>query len=123
MKQFCNANMTSTVVEGTKYKTGFLSKDVSISHENIVVHISQDFKAAQYSIDYTIKSDIAGGQIPLLFLAKDHKGNFSVYVDGKLVKRQDITSYIIKQEYTLVKGFCNSFPEKIDDNKYISKTW
>jgi hypothetical protein len=115
--------MASPIVEGSKNATAFSSKNVAILHENIVVHISQDFKTAQYTIEYTIKSDVVGGQIPLLFLAKDYKDNFTVWLDEKFVKIKDIPNYIIKPENNQFADFTNSFTEKIDENKYISITW
>lgn len=117
------ANMASPIVEGSKNASAFSSKDVTILHENIVVHISQDFKTAKYTIEYAIKSDVVGGQIPLLFLAKDYRDNFSVWLDGKLVQLQDLPNYIIKPENNQFEGFSNSFPQKIDEIKYISITW
>lgn len=115
--------MASPIIEGSKNATAFSSKNVAILHENIVVHISQDFKTAKYSIEYTIKSDVVGGQIPLLFLARDYKDNFTVWLDGKLVKIKDIPNYIIKPENNQFADFANSFTEKIDEYKYISITW
>jgi hypothetical protein len=120
---FCRANMASPILEGSKNATAFSSKNVAILHENILVHISQDFKTAKYTIEYTIKSDEVGGQIPLLFLARDYKDNFTVWLDGKLVKIKDIPNYIIKPESNQFADFANSFTEKIDEYKYISITW
>jgi hypothetical protein len=70
--------MASPIVEGSKNASAFSSKDVTILHENIMVHISQDFKTAKYTIEYTIKSDVVGGQIPLLFLAKEYKNSLGL---------------------------------------------
>ncbi len=115
--------MASPIVEGSKNASAFSSKDVTILHENIVVHISQDFKTAKFTIEYTIKSDVVGGQIPLLFLARDYKDNFTVWLDGKLVQLQDLPNYIVKPENNQFEGFSNSFPQKIDEIKHISITW
>lgn len=120
---FSFANMASPIIEGSKNASAFSSKNVTILHENIIVHISQDFKTAKYTIEYYVKSDLVGGQIPLLFLAKDYKDNFNVWLDGKLVKIKDIPNYIINPENNQFADFANSFAEKIDENKYISITW
>ncbi len=123
LTQLCSANMASPIIEGSKNASAFSSKNVTILHENIIVHISQDFKTATYTIEYTIKSDLVGGQIPLLFLAKDYKDNFNVWLDEKMINVQCIPSNIIKPEDVQYEGFANSFSENIDENKYISITW
>ncbi len=120
---FCFANMASPILEGSKNASAFSSKDVTILQENIVVHISQDFKTAKYSVEYSIKSDVVGGQIPLLFLAKAFKDNFIVFLDGNKIETKDIPNYIFKPENNQFAGFENSFNEKIDGNHFISITW
>lgn len=115
--------MASPIVEGSKNASVFSSKDITILHENILVYLSKDFKTAQYIIEYTIKSDVEGAQIPLLFLAKDYKDNFAVWLDGKLVNIQDIPKYITASKNTKFEGFVNSFNEKIDENYYVSIDW
>lgn len=115
--------MASPIVEGSKNATAFSSKNATILHENIVVHVRKDFKTAKYTIEYTIKSDVVGGQIPLLFLAKDYKDNFKVWIDNKPVTIQDIPNYIIKPEISQFDNFNNSFDEVIDGKKKINISW
>ena len=122
-KQFCFANMASPIVEGSKNASAFSSKDVTILHENIVVHLNQDFKTAKFTIEYTIKSDVVGGQIPLLFLAKEYKNGFTVWLDGKPIEIQNIPAQYYKTENSPFANFANSFDESIDNNKYISIYW
>lgn len=120
---FCFANMASPMREGSKNASAFSSKDVAILHENIVVHISQDFKTAKYTIEYTIKSDVVGGQIPLLFLAQDFKDNFTVWLDGKPVAIKNIPEQYYKTQNSPFANFTNSFTDIVDNNQYISIYW
>ena len=120
---FCFANMASPIVQGSKNASAFSSKDVTILHENIVVHLNQDFKTAKFTIEYTIKSDVVGGQIPLLFLAKEYKNGFTVWLDGKPIEIQNIPAQYYKTENSPFANFANSFDEIIDNNQYISIYW
>ena len=85
-----NANMASPLDAGTKSSTVLTSKDVDILSENIGIVIDKDFKTARFYIEYTIRVDSAGQQIPLLFYADNYKGDFSVWVDGQKVPVQKI---------------------------------
>jgi hypothetical protein len=120
---FCIANMASPIVKGSTNATAFSSKDVTILHENILVHISQDFKTAKFTLEYTIKSDVVGGQIPLLFLAREYKNGFTVWLDGKPIAIQDIPQHYYKTQNSPFANFTNSFSETIDSNQYISIDW
>lgn len=121
--QFCFSNMASPIVEGSKNASALSSKNVTILHENIFVHINNDFKTAKYTIEYTIKNDVAGAQIPLLFLALEYRDNFTVWLDGKKINTQNIPNYIIHTGNSQFKDFTNSFPESIDGNAYIPISW
>ncbi|MBK7213278.1 MAG: hypothetical protein IPH88_08340 [Bacteroidales bacterium] len=88
--QLCFANMGTPIREGTLSGSAISSRDIDIVRETIHLKIDKDFKTAFYQIEYHIKTDIAGKQIPLLFLAKDYKGNFTVWVDDQKVKLIDI---------------------------------
>ncbi|MEI6088082.1 MAG: hypothetical protein WCR66_10865 [Bacteroidota bacterium] len=123
LSHLCIANMASPIREGSKNASAFSSKDVNILHENIVVHISSDFKTAKYTIEYLVESDLIGGQIPLLFLAKDYKDDFNVWVDDQRVNILDIPNYIIKPKDSPFEKFSNSFNDLIDSNQYLSITW
>lgn len=121
--QFCFANMASPIVEGSKNASVLSSKNVTILRENIIVHISKDFKTAKYTIEYTIKSDVEGAQIPLLFLAQEYRDNFTVWLDGNKINTQNIPNNIIHATTSQFKDFTNSFPESIDGNSYIPISW
>jgi hypothetical protein len=115
--------MASPIVQGSKNASVFSSKDVTILYENIIVHINQDFKTAKFIIEYNIKSDVVGGQIPLLFLAKEYKNGFKVWLDGKPIEIQNIPKQYYKTENSPFANFANSFDERIDNNQYISIYW
>lgn len=121
--QFCFGNMASPIVEGSKNASAFSSKNVTILHENIIVHISNNFKTAKYTIEYTIKIDVVGAQIPLLFLAQEYRDSFTVWLDGKIINTQNIPNNIIHAENSQFKDFANSFSESIDGNRYIPIRW
>jgi hypothetical protein len=82
--------MSSPVWEGTMTSSAFTSKDIDILSEFIHIKIDKDYKTAKFIVEYTIQSDIAGSQIPLLFYAQDYKDSFFVWVDNQRVAIQDI---------------------------------
>ncbi|TXT28357.1 MAG: Uncharacterized protein FD136_2011 [Chitinophagaceae bacterium] len=123
VSNICLANMASPMKEGSKNASSFSSSDISILHENILVNIDSNFKNAKYTVEYTIKTDVEGGQIPLLFLAKDIESDFTVWVDNKLVLIKDIPNYLIKPKEDLFNNFSQSFNELIDSIRFIKIRW
>lgn len=87
---FAQANMASPIWEGTKTGSAFSSKDIAILSEFIHIQIDHDYKTAQFTIEYTIESNISGKQIPLLFYAQDYKDSFLVMLDNQKAAIQDI---------------------------------
>ncbi|MFG5858376.1 MAG: hypothetical protein ACLTWE_06240 [Dysgonomonas mossii] len=61
-----SANMASPWIGGNPMSEAYSSKDIDILHESLHVRII-DFYTAKYTVIYTIKSDRAGKQIPLIF--------------------------------------------------------
>jgi|GEM_PF-378278 len=88
--QFCNANMSSPILEGTFSSSAISSKDINILSETILIKIDKEFKTAKFIVEYNIYSDISGKQIPLLFHAEDFKDNFFVWIDNKVINVQNI---------------------------------
>jgi hypothetical protein len=123
LSSFIFANMASPYRDGSKNISAFSSKDVTILYENIVIHISQDFQTAKFTIEYNIQSDVIGGQIPLLFYAKDYKYGFTVSLDGQLVSLQDIPQSYFKTENSPFVQFSNTFHEIMDDCAYMPIHW
>lgn len=86
----CVANMASPLQNGTFSGSAFSSKDIDIKGEKIWVKVAKDYESAHFIIEYRIYTPVSGKQIPLLFLAKDFKDNFEVWMDGKPVTVSDI---------------------------------
>ena len=82
--------MASPFIEGTKAASAISSRHVDILHESIFIQIDENFHTAKYKVEYTIKSDVVGKQIPLLFCAVDYKDDFCVWLDDRPVKVFDI---------------------------------
>lgn len=76
----CNsakANMASPFIEGTKAASAISSRHVDILHESIFIQIDENFHTAKYKVEYMIKSDVVGKQIPLLFVPLTIKTTFA----------------------------------------------
>ncbi len=85
LAQTSYANMSSPILRGSMLSSAYSSKDIDILKEKIVITISEDFDTAKYDVEYIIKSDIEGKQMPLLFHAMNYSENFTVIVDGNPV--------------------------------------
>lgn len=83
--QFCMANMASPIVRGTSAADVFSSRNIDITSEHISILINNDRSAARFIIEYHIKADAAGIQIPLLFVAEGYTDSFRVWLDGKSI--------------------------------------
>jgi hypothetical protein len=75
--------MASPEREGTLTSSVFSSHNIDILSEIIVIKADKDFKSGKFIVEYTIKCDSGGKQIPLLFYAQDYRDSFSVWVDNK----------------------------------------
>lgn len=81
--QLSLANMASPVREGTLSSSAFSSRNIDILKEKISISLDSHFNTAFFSVEYIIKTDTEGNQIPLLFHAMDYHGEFKVWVDDK----------------------------------------
>lgn len=115
--RICLANMASPVLEGTRTGSAFSSHDIDILKEKIYLKIDKDFKTAFYRIEYLIRTDTAGQQIPMLFIAKDYKGNFSVWVDNREIKVLDVPYEYKTIRHTPFEKFSNSFNRSSRDEE------
>jgi len=84
-----NANMASPVNIGTLGTNPFLNKFVTIIHENLYIKINEDFKYADFDIEYIINSEKDGINIPLLFYASNYYTNFEVSIDGNPIELKE----------------------------------
>jgi hypothetical protein len=99
--------MGSPIREGTFSSSAISSRNIDILKEKINLTIAKDFRTAFYQIEYFIRTDTNGIQIPLLFHAQDYKGDFKIWVDNREVKMLPIPN-----EY---KTTTNSPFEKFSD--------
>lgn len=113
---FCLANMSSPISEGTLNSSAYSSRDIDIQKEKIFIKIDKDFKTAQYQVEYFILADSSGKQIPLLFHAKDYKGDFKVWIDDQEVKLLSIPDEYVITANSPFEKFSNSV-EEIRHNK------
>lgn len=103
--------MASPVQEGTFSGSAVSSRDIDILKEKIYLKIDKDFRTAFYQIEYWIRTDTDGKQIPLLFYAKDYQGNFKIWVDNQEVKLLDIPEEYKTTANTPFEKFSNSFEQ------------
>jgi hypothetical protein len=109
--------MASPIMEGTLSSSAFSSRDIDILKEKIYLKIDRDFSTAFYQIEYLIKTDTGGKQIPLLFHAKDYMGDFKIWVDNQEVKWFNIPSDYRSIANTPFEKFSNSFKEPYRDGE------
>ena len=114
------ANMASPYREGTKVASAFTSSDIDIMHEKINVFLKKESSTAGYIIEYKIRTDKDGNQIPLLFYAADYKDEFKVWVDGR-----EVTIQKIPDSYTTgtFDGFSKSFYSNNYNNPEVAIRW
>lgn len=108
LAQFVRANMSSPIWEGTATSTAFTSKDINILSEFIHIKIDADYQTARFTVEYTIQSDVAGRQIPLLFYAQDYKDSFMVRVDEQSVPVQHIPEQYTEFASSPFSGFSSA---------------
>jgi hypothetical protein len=65
ISQLCLANMASPIWEGTFGSSAFSSRDIDILKEKIDLKVDSDFRTAFFRIEYVIRTDRSGTQIPL----------------------------------------------------------
>ncbi len=104
--QLALANMASPIRRGTMTSSAISSKDINIVSEKVFVKVDPGFKTAKFTVEYNIQSDISGMQIPLLFVARDFKDSFSVWIDDKEVRLQNVP--VNHYEDSPFNGFANS---------------
>jgi hypothetical protein len=99
------ANMASPILPGSMASSPFTSKYVAILGETIYVVPNSDFLNAEYTIEYRIRVDREGIQVPLLFYAMDYDGDFKVSIDGKNIQLMQCPPDYHKLDGTFMKDF------------------
>lgn len=107
--EICLANMASPFRAGTFSSSAYTSQGIDILKEKIHIKIGESSRIAFYQIQYFIKTDVDGKQIPLLFLAEDYRGDFKVWVDDQEVKLLNIPEEYKQFSNTPFEQFSNSF--------------
>lgn len=105
------ANMASPIEPGSTGFSPFISKYVSIFHENIDIKIDKDFEQASYHVTYHINASKNGVQIPFLFHASEYKNAFKVKIDHKIIPLQKLPEYFNELDDTNISGFDYFFNE------------
>jgi hypothetical protein len=103
------ANMASPLDEGTLGASPFISKHVDILRENIRIVPDKQFETARFFVEYQLRVDKSGTQIPLLFYAPEYKDGFIVLLDGKPVKLQKVSDVYPNLETTQLSDFRKLF--------------
>lgn len=125
ISHLCVANMASPVQQGTLSSAAFSSSDIDILNEKILITVDQDFKTASYLVEYLIKTEIDGNQIPLLFHAMDYKGDFKVWVDNEEVKIINVPQEYLSASHSPFEKFSGSFdsPEQQGEPETVTIYW
>ena len=125
LSNFSFANMASPLIEGTRSSAAISSKDIDILREKIVVIIGEDFKTALFEVEYTIKTNLEGKQIPLLFHAEDFKEKFTLLIDGKPGELLPMPGFYTTDKDSPFKGFSESFrsPFREGESETITIYW
>lgn len=88
------ANMASPYIKGDVTSEAYSSRDIDIISEHIKVAILNVYQS-KFTVEYTIRTDRQGWQIPLIFDTQTNSYNlndFTVWVDGKEVSVSSVPS-------------------------------
>lgn len=116
-----SANMASPYFPGTQVDHPLTSRDVSILRERIHVTPDKDFHHAIFNIEYTVKADSAGVQIPLLFYAVDYDNGFNVWADGRKVELLGFPGSYVEPGNPLFKKF--DLKKEEWSNEFVAVAW
>lgn len=116
ISNLCLANMASPLQPGTYAMSAISSKDMDILNENIRITIDKHFKTAFYQVEYTIRNEQEGMQIPLLFHAKEYFGKFKVLLDGKVIELKEIP-FELRDTSGKFDRFSSYFREQFDKTR------
>lgn len=123
--KLCFANMASPIQEGTYSGTAFSSRDVDIVKETIFIKIDKEFKTAYFFVEYFINTETDGKQIPLLFHARDYKGDFKIRVDNQEVNLLDIPGEYTNTAHSPFEKFSDYFskPFREGESETVEIQW
>jgi hypothetical protein len=101
-------NMASPYQRGTLTAAAISSKDIDVVSEQIIIRLSPNGDSAYYNVTYTVRTDTSGKQIPLLFVAKNYAGKFSVTVNGQSIAISNAVSLTKLSAYSALKEESNA---------------
>ncbi len=107
----CFANMASPRVNGTISGSPFTSRNVDILNEKIYVQLDSNYNSAFFKIEYQIKTDFDGIQIPLLFHAHNYKSDFKVWLDNKPISVSTVPPEYLDISNSSFKAFSNIYDQ------------
>lgn len=99
------ANMASPIQEGSMASTPFISRHVDILKESLIIIPDDQFQTARFIVEYHIKANRSGSQIPLLFYASELKGQFTIWLDGREISLSQVPESYQKLEGTPFTDF------------------
>ncbi|TNE48608.1 MAG: hypothetical protein EP344_18670 [Bacteroidetes bacterium] len=106
------ANMASPVEEGTWTASPFINTHADIMREHIRIIPDAAFKTARFEVEYHIRVEQRGRQIPLLFYAPGLREDFSVWVDGIPISLDQVPPHYNELEGRPFAGFEYLYGEK-----------
>ena len=107
------ANMASPIQEGSFASAPFISRHVDILRESLLIIPDDGFQTARFVIEYHIKANRPGSQIPLLFYASEFREQFSIWLDGREISLKQVPESYQELEGTPFTDF-GYFFEKED---------
>lgn len=103
------ANMASPYRDGSRNADVLSSRDIDILRERIHLQIGKSMDTATYTIEYHIRTDVTGRQIPLLFYAVGYKSDFKVWIDDREAIPEAVPGDLKQVQRTPFASFLNYF--------------
>jgi len=113
--QWAFANMASPLTQGSMGSSPFISKYVDILDESILIILNKEFNGAKFIVEYHIRSEKEGIQIPLLFYAVNYNTNFKVWMDGKEIVLKALPQEFQNKDGILYTDFNYFFQDTINN--------
>lgn len=119
------ANMASPYGEGSELATTFINRNARVLSEKLTIVPDSSFSSAYITAHYSIYMDSAGTDIPLLFVAREYEGDFSVEVDGEEVETKPLSEMNIGMLSELPPSWRPSIKEMPVDSasSYVAVAW
>jgi hypothetical protein len=113
-------NMASPLHEGTWMANPFISQSVDIIKEKILIIPDDRFETALFKIEYHIKADKSGRQIPFLFYASEFKESFRIWIDDKEIELHQVPEAYKELEGTPFTDFGYFFEaQNLNETKQV----